>query len=153
MKKEKSTMYSRWTCYWINTKLKKEGHKRMRKWKAMNNMMKIFLTILGFLNGGYMLVDGVYVTLKGKFIGMHKPGPWANLFYKLNMDVFKLGPLFITFGILWLIWVYALCTTKSWAYIFGLIISLFTLWYLPLGTLFSITIFISLMKRKSKLGM
>jgi len=93
----------------------------------MNNMMKIFLTILGFLNGGYMLVDGVYVTLKGKFIGMHKPGPWANLFYKLNMDVFKLGPLFITFGILWLIWVYALCTTKSWAYIFGLIISLFTL--------------------------
>jgi hypothetical protein len=119
----------------------------------MNNMMKIFLTILGFLNGGYMLVDGVYVTLKGKFIGMHKPGPWANLFYKLNMDVFKLGPLFITFGILWLIWVYALCTTKSWAYIFGLIISLFTLWYLPLGTLFSITIFISLMKRKSKLGM
>lgn len=125
----------------------------MRKLKSVNNMMKIVLTILGFLNGGYMLVDGVFVMLKGKFIGMHKPGPWANLFYKLNIDVFKLGPLFITFGILWLIWVYALCTTKSWAYIFGLIISLFTLWYLPLGTLFSITIFISLMKRKSKLGM
>ncbi|MEJ5995942.1 hypothetical protein WG904_16050 [Pedobacter sp. Du54] len=114
--------------------------------------MKIFLTMLGLLNGGYMLVDGVFVMLKGKFIGTDKPGPWANLFYKLNIDVFKLGPIFITFGILWLIWVYALCTTQSWAYIFGLIISLFTLWYLPLGTLLSITIFISLMTMKNKMG-
>jgi len=99
-----------------------------------------------------MLVDGVFVMLKGKFIGADKPGPWTNLFYKLNIDVFKLGPLFIIFGILWLIWLYALCTTQSWAYVFGLIISLFTLWYLPVGTLFSITIFICLLTMKNKLG-
>ncbi len=114
--------------------------------------MKIFLLILGLLNGGYMLFDGVFVMLKGKFIGPDKPGPWANLFNKLNIDVFKLGPLFITFGILWLIWVYALCTEQSWVYVFGLIISLFTLWYLPAGTLFSVAIFISLLTMKSKLG-
>lgn len=115
-------------------------------------MVKIFLIIPGLMNVGYMLVDGVFVMLKGKFIRSEKPGPWANLFYKLNIDVFKLRPLFITFGVLWLIWVYALCTMQSWVYVFGLIILLFTLWYLPVGTLFSITIFISLMTMKNKLG-
>lgn len=98
-----------------------------------------------------MLVDGVFVMMKGKFIGPYKPGPWSNLFNKLNIDVFKLGPLFITFGILWLTWVCALYTKQSWAYVFGLIISLFTLWYLPAGTLFSIAIFIGLLRMKSKL--
>jgi hypothetical protein len=114
--------------------------------------MKMFLIIPGLLNGGYMLVDGIFVMLKGKFIGSDKPGPWANLFYKLNIDVFRLGPLFVTFGIIWLIWVYALCTNQSWAYIIGLIISLCTLWYLPVGTLLSIIIFISLLTMKCKSG-
>ena len=119
----------------------------------INYRMKIFLTILGLLNGGYMLIDGIYVMLKGKYIGPEKPGPWANLFYRLNIDVFKLGPLFITFGILWLIWLYALWTNQSWTYIFGLIISLLTLWYLPVGTLFSIIIFVILLTMKNKIGL
>ena len=114
--------------------------------------MKILLIILGVLNGGYMLVDGVFVMFKGKFIGPDRPGLWADLFYKLNINVFKLGPLFVTFGILWLIWIYALCTTQSWTYVFGLVISLCTLWYLPAGTLLSIIIFVSLITMKNKLG-
>lgn len=39
--------------------------------------MKILLAILGVLNGGYMLLDGIYVILKGKYIGPEKPGPWV----------------------------------------------------------------------------
>ena len=31
--------------------------------------MKILLTILGLLNGCYMILDGVFVMLKGKYIG------------------------------------------------------------------------------------
>lgn len=50
-----------------------------------------------------MLIDGIYVIINGKYIGPPKPGPWANLFYKFNIDVFKLGPLFMLFGILWLL--------------------------------------------------
>ncbi|MBC8051672.1 MAG: hypothetical protein H7Y13_01265, partial [Sphingobacteriaceae bacterium] len=79
--------------------------------------MKILITILGLLNGGYMLLDGLVVLFKGKYIGPEKPGPWANLFYKLNIDVFKLGPLFIIFGLFWLIWLYALWTNQNWTYI------------------------------------
>jgi len=114
--------------------------------------MKILITILGLLNGGYMLLDGIFVILKGKYIGPPKPGPWANLFYKLNVDVFKLGPLFIVFGLLWLVFLFGLWTNQSWAYIFGLTISVLTLWYLPVGTIVSIIILVLLMTMKTKLG-
>ena len=66
-----------------------------------------------------MLLDGIFVIIKGKYIGPEKPGPWANLFYKLNIDVFKLGPLFIVFGLLWLIFLFGLWTNQSWTYILG----------------------------------
>ena len=56
--------------------------------------MKVLITILGLLNGGYMLLDGIYVLLKGKYIGPEKPGPWANLFYKLKIDVFNLAIIY-----------------------------------------------------------
>jgi len=115
--------------------------------------MKILITILGFLNGGYMLLDGLFVLFKGKYIGPEKPGPWANLFYKLDIDVFRLGPLFIFFGLLWLIWLYGLWTNQNWAYIFGLTVSLLTVWYLPIGTLFSAIIFVTLLLAKGKLGL
>jgi hypothetical protein len=110
--------------------------------------MRILLIILGFLNGGYMLLDGVFVLFKGKYIGPEKPGPWANLFYKLNIDVFKLGPLFIVFGLLWLIWLYGFLTSQNWAYFFGITISIVTLWYLPIGTLFSVIILVTLLTAK-----
>lgn len=114
--------------------------------------MKIILTILGLLNGGYMLIDGIYVMLQGKYIGPEKPGPWAILLEKLSIDVFKLGPLFIIFGLLWLVWLYGLWTNSSWTYNFGLIIALLTLWYLPVGTLCSLLVFIILWTQKQQLG-
>lgn len=114
--------------------------------------MKILLIILGFLNGAYMLLDGVYVMLKGKYIGPEKPGPWAGLFYKLNIDVFKLGPLFIVYGVLWLTWLYGFWLAAGWAYVMGLVLCLATLWYLPAGTLFSVVILICLLVTRHKTG-
>ena len=114
--------------------------------------MKILITILGLLNGCYMLIDGIYVMLKGKYIGPEKPGPWAELFYRFDINVFKLGPLFIAFGLLWLIWLYSLWTNQSWSYLFGIIISILTCWYLPVGTLFSVIILVVLFFAKQSLG-
>ncbi|MBI1768119.1 MAG: hypothetical protein HYR67_07075 [Bacteroidetes bacterium] len=115
--------------------------------------MKIVVTLLGLLNGLYMLADGVYVILNGKYIGPDKPGPWANLFYKLNIDVFKLGPMFIIFGILWLTFLFGLWTNQTWAYTLGMAICFLTLWYLPSGTIISITILIILLTSKARLGL
>jgi uncharacterized membrane protein YidH (DUF202 family) len=113
--------------------------------------MKIFISILALLNGGFMLLDGIYVLLKGKYIGPEKPGPWANIFYKLKVNVFQLGPLFIVFGMLWLVWLYALWTQQSWAYTYGFVISIATLWYMPVGTLFCLVIICVLLFYKNSL--
>ena len=98
-----------------------------------------------------MLIDGIYVMMKGKYIGPPKPGPWAEIFYKFNIDVFKLGPLFIIFGILWLAWLISLWTNQSWTFGLGIMISLLTLWYLPVGTLFSIIILLILVFSRQKI--
>jgi hypothetical protein len=115
--------------------------------------MKILISILALLNGAYMLIDGIYVILKGKYIGPPKPGPWAELFYKLDVDVFKLGPLFVIFGILWICWLICFWTNQNFTFQFGIIICILTLWYLPVGTLFSIIILLALIFAKQKLGL
>src|SRR5215217_2442002 len=107
--------------------------------------MKTLISIFGFLNGGFMLLDGIFVMLKGKYIGPEKPGPWANLFYKVNIDVFSLGPLFIAFGVMWLVWISAFLTGQWWAWHYGLIVSALTMWYLPVGTICSVAIFVMLL--------
>jgi hypothetical protein len=114
--------------------------------------MKILITILGILNGSYMLLDGIYVLLKGKYIGPEKPGPWSYLFEKIGIDVLGFGPLFIVFGLLWIIWIYGLWANQQWAYLFGIIVCILTLWYLPAGTVFSLTILGVLIFAKQKLG-
>ncbi len=113
--------------------------------------MKILLELLSILNGCFMFADGIYVLINGKYIGPEKPGPWANLFYQLNIDVFKLGPLFILYGLAWFIFIFSFHTNQSWAYIYAIVLSLLTLWYLPFGTLISILILLLLIF-KSKLG-
>jgi len=115
--------------------------------------MKILITVLGLLNGIYMLLDGIFVIIKGKYIGPEKPGPWAEIFYKLNVDVFKLGWLFIVFGIFWLVWIIGLWTNKEWTFIYGIAISILTLWYLPVGTIFSIIIITVLLIWRQKIGL
>ncbi len=115
--------------------------------------MKILLTIIALINAGYMLIDGIFVMINGKYIGPEKPGPWSNIFEKFNIDVFKLGPMFIVFGILWFIFIYGLQTSQSWVYLFGLLLSVATLWYLPIGTLISVISIVLLVVYKNKLGL
>lgn len=118
-----------------------------------NNCMKWLIFVLGLLNGGYMLLDGIFVLLKGKYIGPEKPGPWAYLFSRLGIDVFRLGPLFIVFGLLWLTWLYGLWTSQAWAYTFGITICILTFWYLPVGTIFSLIILLVLLFARQKTGL
>ncbi len=114
--------------------------------------MKILLTIIGLINATYMLIDGVFVMMNGKYIGPEKPGPWSNIFAKLNVDVFKLGPMFIVFGLLWFLFVYGLQTSQNWTYWYGMVLSIATLWYLPIGTLISVGVIVLLTIYRNKLG-
>jgi hypothetical protein len=106
--------------------------------------MKCLIVILSLINGLWMLTDGVYVMRLGKYIGPEKPGPWASLIGLTGLDVFKLGPLFIVFGLAWIVLVAGLITGAGWGRTFGMILSTATLWYAPFGTLISIIVLIVL---------
>lgn len=110
-------------------------------------MLKI-VVILSMVIGAYMLIDGIFVILNGKYIGPVKPGPWSILFEKLNINVFKLGPLFCLYGAAWIVFSYFLSMNTSWVRIFGVILGLSTLWYLPLGTLISMIVIVMLLHNK-----
>ena len=113
--------------------------------------MKLLTLLLALLNGGYMLADGIHVLAKGKYIGPERPGPWAALFSRLEVNVFKLGPLFVVFGILWLTFAIGLWTQQAWSYWFGIAVSVLTLWYVPFGTLISLMTLIVLLSSKQTL--
>ena len=107
--------------------------------------MRYAVLVLSLINGLWMLIDGIHVIAKGKYIGPEKPGPWASLIELTGVDVFKLGPLFVLFGIAWLAFVAGLFGNAAWARNFGIVLSILTLWYLPFGTLISIVVLIWLL--------
>lgn len=98
----------------------------------------------------FMLIDGIHVILFGKYIGPQKPGPWAILPGKLGLDVFRFGPLFCAFGIMWLFFLYGLIMSASWYLSYGIVLSVMTLWYLPIGTLLSVIILACLISSRSQ---
>jgi hypothetical protein len=112
---------------------------------------KIILTVIGLLVGGWMLFDGIHVMLRGKYFGPEKPGPWSALFIRAGIDPFKLGPLFVTFGLLWILFLIAMLSGQTWGRWGAIAIAIATLWYLPVGTVLSIVFLVTLLVRNPSL--
>ena len=102
--------------------------------------MKYVVLGLSLINGAWMLIDGIYVMVSGKYIGPEKPGPWASVLSITGVDVFKLGPVFVGFGIAWIALAGGLFAGASWAFWLGIIVAVLTLWYLPVGTITSLIV-------------
>ena len=92
-----------------------------------------------------MLIDGIYVLMNGKYIGPEKPGPWASVVSVTGVDVFKLGPVFVLYGLAWIAFVILFWSDKPSARAFGIVLSVLSLWYLPFGTLISLIVLIGLL--------
>jgi hypothetical protein len=97
----------------------------------------VLLTLIALLVGWWMIFDGVYVLRYGKYFGPDKPGPWTRLFIAAGVDPFRLGPLFIVMGTLWLVFRLATLAGKRWGRQGALATAIASLWYLPLGTVLS----------------
>jgi hypothetical protein len=113
--------------------------------------MKYVVLSLSLINGLWMLIDGAYVLFNGKYIGPEKPGPWASLLSMTGVDVFKLGPMFVGFGIAWLVFVSGLFSGSYWAYWWGMIVAALSLWYLPFGTIISLVVLAALIFFRERL--
>lgn len=111
---------------------------------------KIITSLLALLTGGWMIFDGVHVMVYGKYFGPAKPGPWSLLFSGVGIDPFRLGPLFVMFGILWLGFLAAMLYGKKWGWYGAVIMAICSLWYLPLGTVGSVVYLIVLWTGRAK---
>ncbi|MCA9741334.1 MAG: hypothetical protein H6695_06430 [Deferribacteres bacterium] len=114
-------------------------------------ILKISLSLLAGLNGGWMLFDGIHVLLKGKYFGPEKPGPWSDIIAFFNLDSFKMGPLFVFLGISWLIFLAAILFGQQWGWFMGLLLCIATLWYLPVGTFISLVVLALLLMYRAQL--
>jgi hypothetical protein len=101
-------------------------------------LTKILMTLIALLVGGWMLFDGMHVMLRGKYFGPDKPGPWSGLFTSLGIDPFKLGPLFLAFGVLWIVVLMGLLCGQTWGRYGAIGMAIASLWYLPVGPVLSL---------------
>jgi hypothetical protein len=101
-------------------------------------LTKVLATLVALVAGGWMLFDGAHVLLRGKYFGPDKPGPWSIPFSRMGIDPFRLGPMFLVFGVLWILGTALVFTGKPWAIYAAGAVAVATLWYAPVGTVLSL---------------
>jgi hypothetical protein len=114
--------------------------------------IKIGFLVIAILNGGWMLFDGVHVLVKGKYFGPPQPGPWSQVVTAVGLNPFSLGPLFVGLGLLWIVAAGGILQGSSCAWLLAVIVSVASLWYIPIGTLLSIIAILILILFKASLG-
>ena len=114
-------------------------------------IVKGIIAFIGLLVGGWMIFDGSHVLIYGKYFGPEKPGPWSAIVSSLGLNPFKLGVPFVVLGLLWLLFLVGILGHKSWAWYGALVTSIASLWFLPVGTLFSVLYIVFLLVFRSRL--
>src|SRR5260370_37967119 len=99
---------------------------------------KTALTLIALFVGGWMIFDGAHVLIYGKYFGPEKPGPWSAIVSSVGLNPFKLGVPFVVLGLLWLLFLVGILGYRSWAWDGALVTAIASLWFLPIGTLFSV---------------
>jgi hypothetical protein len=105
---------------------------------------RIAVLILAFLDGAWMVYDGVHVMVSGVYSGPSKPGPWSDVVSAVGIDPLSLGPVFVILGLIWLVSLAGLLFRQGWGRWLAGIAAVATLWYLPVGTVFSVIVLILL---------
>ena len=98
---------------------------------------KVALAIIAVSTGGFMLVDGVRKLLSGTYFGPSL-GPWSAVVRAAGFDPQHFGAVFAVLGAAWLVALAGLLTRAWWGAPAAIGVGVLTLWYLPVGTLFSI---------------
>jgi hypothetical protein len=106
---------------------------------GMSRGRAVIIVALAASVGGWMLFDGLHVLLAGAYAGSTQLGPWAALVTFVGLDPYRIGPLFVLLGVLWLIFALACVAGAGWGKPGATATAIASLWYIPLGTLLSLT--------------
>jgi hypothetical protein len=100
--------------------------------------VKVILSLIALLVGGWMIFDGVHVLTRGRYFGPEKPGPWSDVVAAVGLDPFGFGVTFIVLGLLWLLSLAAVLLRPRHGWYAALLVAILTLWYLPVGTILAL---------------
>lgn len=100
--------------------------------------------------GGYVIFDGLHRLITGSFFGPGL-GPWAAVLRAVGIDPLAMGLPFVILGALWILFFLLVLIDSSWGFYGGLALAALTLWYLPIGTVFSVMYLIILLKYRTNL--
>lgn len=114
-------------------------------------MLQQAIFIIVLLQGCWLIFDGIHVMVKGQYFGPPSPGPWSKLVQRVGIDPMTLGFPFVLLGGLWLIGGGMTLVGQDWAWNLALGVAVATLWYLPIGTVLSLTMIALLVYGRSTL--
>ena len=108
--------------------------------------VRLALVVLGLVEGAWMIFDGTRALTVGDYVtpstGAHagQLGPWNYVVSAVGIPprstAMKL--IFVVYGVSWVIIALGLEFQSGWALLAMPIAAIATLWYLPVGTIFSI---------------
>ena len=100
------------------------------------------------LNGAYMLLDGVYASATGHYIG-GTVGPWAALVQRIGIDPrsYTMHGIFIVYGIAWLAAIAFYATRRRSSVV---AMAILTLWYIPFGTALSLVLLVTTFRGRER---
>ena len=107
--------------------------------------MKMLIVVLSFALGAWMVFDGLHVLIKNKYFGPPQPGPWRIIVQVMGIDPFKLGIPFTLLGCIWIIGSIGLLSGASWSWPYCITTAILSMWYLPVGTIISVTVIATLL--------
>ncbi len=105
--------------------------------------MRWTFLISGCLQGVWMLTDAVRL-MGGRALGDEPLGLWARIVQSAGIDPYRLGPLFMVGGAIWLFVTLAVTTGRRWAIRAAVVIAFASLWYAIPGTALSAIYLITL---------
>ena len=115
------------------------------------NVLKVIITTVALINGGWMLFDGFYVLVTGTYFGPAKPGPWADLALAIGLNPYGFGPFFIVLGMLWILFLVEVLRGSRWGWWGALVVAVLTLWYVPVGTALAVVYVVLLVVFRGRL--
>ena len=109
-------------------------------------LLRLFIVLLALIEAGWMTFDGTRALVVGDYVTPRtgeragQLGPWQFVARSVGIEPRSttMKTIFVVYGLAWLCIVVAFLLGATWAWLAMMIAAVGALWYLPIGTLFSI---------------
>lgn len=112
----------------------------------MRHWLGWVVVVLALLEGGWLAFDGARALLVGDYVtprsgpAAGRLGPWSGIVSAVGIEPRStlMKTIHVTLGAVWLVAIAGYVAGLSWGWSAMLVCAILGLWYLPVGTLFSV---------------